>query len=368
MALQTVPTAKKPTVVHYKMDMLSKLSLTNYRNHKKLELALKPDITLIVGPNGIGKTNILEAIHLLSTTKPYRAHYDKDVISYQADFAKIAATIKKNGDKDELILAIKNLDALKNTSIKKATVNGVAKTLYSFAGMLNTVLFAPEDIEMITDSPTLRRKYMDSVLIQVDKAYKKSLAAYTKALRQRNKLLRLMWEHNKGYDQIEYWNDLISVNGRLIQQKRADMFDFLGQELKGHMHEFEQKLDVSLKYVKNEISTERLLEYKMREMAAKTSLIGPHRDNFEIFIDTHNIAYFGSRGQQRAALLALKLAEMDFFEKKTGARPLLLLDDIFSELDRRHKEIVFDVIGKQQTIITSTEELTRLTGYTKIEF
>ncbi len=145
------------------------------------------------------------------------------------------------------------------------------------------------------------------------------------------------------------------------------LFDYLNNKTKQHMREFDHTLNVFVDYKVNEMSKSRLELYKDKELAAKSTLVGPHRDNFEIYIDKRNIAFFGSRGQQRSTLLALKLSEIDFFAEKTGDRPVLLLDDIFSELDSKHKKAVFEVIHMQQTIITSTESLEGLDGYKEIK-
>jgi len=331
------------------------ITLTNYRNHETQKLLFDPKTTLIVGPNGAGKTNILEALHLMATTKPYRAQYDRDVIKHDKNFTLITLQVNTGNDTDKLEITIAKRDLLENASSKKVKINGTAKALQTFSTNLSTVLFSPEEIELLTNSPTRRRKYVDSILIQTKATYKHSLNTYTKAIRQRNKVLESIRDSGKGHDQLDFWDNKVLKEGCFIQDTRRKLFDSLQLELTKQIQQLDTTLDIEIRYKMNEINTERLAKYKDREIGAKTTLVGPHRDDFEIYINGHNSAYFGSRGQQRTTLLALKMAEIDFFMATMGIRPVLLLDDIFSELDDKHKETVFGVINKQQTIITSTD-------------
>jgi len=332
---------------------INKLILKNFRNHLDKTIEFSDDINLILGANGAGKTNILEAIHLISTTKSTKAKFDRDIINYEQPFC----TITLINPNDTLELQIIKGDTEDNTSSKKAKINKTPKSLSYFAGMFNSVLFTPQDVEMITGTPSLRRKYLDMVLIQTSKDYKKNLNLYIKAVRQRNKLLEMIRERRYGHTQIEYWDEQILVLGTLIQKDRLSFFE----NIKENIHKYNDQLnnndtELKLNYKINEINRERMESHKETEIAAKTTLIGPHRDDFEIIYNNKDIAYFGSRGQQRTALLALKLAEIDFIELKTGEKPLLLLDDVFSELDAKHKNTVLTAIDGQQTIITATEK------------
>jgi DNA replication and repair protein RecF len=240
-------------------------------------------------------------------------------------------------------------------SSKKVKVNKVSKSLGYFCGIFNSVLFMPEDIQLIKGPPSERRKYMDSLLTQVNPGYKKTLNTYTKAVKQRNKILEKINKEGRGWDEIDYWTIQVIRTGNILQKKRAEMFGAIQPHLnlnsgklnRNHSH-------TEIIYKKNEFDEERFQRYQVREIAAKTTLIGPHRDDFEIVFDGHPVGEFGSRGQQRSITLALKLSEIEYIEKEKGERPILLLDDIFSELDERHKEAVMDVIGNQQTIFTST--------------
>lgn len=351
---------------------INNLKLTNFRNHKNTNLAFSPSITVIEGANGAGKTNILEAINLIATTKSFKARYDKDLINHNADFCRIEGTISKNEDEYNLECTIMSKKApLSNndedneyvekedkTSIKKVKINKVAKSLNNFAGTLNTVLFSPEHIDILTGSPGGRRKYMDMVLFQVDKDYKRATSSFVKAVRQRNKVLELIRETNKGWVQIDFWDDKVVETAEVIQKARNNYFEFI----KSNVYEYGKQLNtqetnLDIKYKPNIIDKKRIEEYRSREIAAKTTLIGPHRDDMEIYMNGFDIAEFGSRGQQRSVVLALKLAEIDFFTQVTHEKPILLLDDIFSEFDDKHKQAVTETIKGNQTIITTAEDV-----------
>ena len=331
------------------------LKLTNLRNHTKLSLIFDSNITLITGDNGSGKSTILEAIHILSVGKSKISKYDRDLIQYGKKFCSINADIETKDDRFNMELQIIKNEDFENASIKKARINKVAKSMQYFTGIFNSVLFSPQDIQLITGSPSERRKYMDETLSQIDIEYKRSLNDYLKAVRQRNKLLEKINQGFGGQGEIEFYTHQMLKNGEIIQRKREQMFtDIKPILLETGKILNDKKTKLELNYKKNEISIERLNEFKNREIAAMTSLLGPHRDDFEIHFNDHNVTNFGSRGEQRSCVLSLKIAEISFIEKKKNDKPVLLLDDIFSELDKKHQTAVFDVINRNQTTITST--------------
>lgn len=349
---------------------IKKLKLTNFRNHVKNELDLDENLVLITGPNGIGKTNILEAIHLLSVGKSSRTRYDRDLIKYDQTFCTLVGTTLVDGENTELELQIIKSSNFENASSKKVKVNKVPKAQKYFCGIFNSVLFTPEDIQLITGSPTERRKYLDMLLSQTDFEYKAALDLFLKAVKQRNKLLELINEENRGWEQLAYWTHHVLKNGRIVQTKRNNFFAdiiprivVIGKDLNT------PETEIQLNYKQNVISEERLESHKNQEIAAKTTLLGPHRDDFEILFNGHNSADFCSRGQQRSVVLALKLSEIDYITEKKGERPVLLLDDIFSEFDDKHKKAVIATISKQQTVITSSDVLSlkQKTGVKTIE-
>ena len=348
---------QKTYELEFKTTMLIKdLKLTNYRNHKNLKQSFDKKLTLITGPNGSGKTNILEAVYLLATAKSPRTKYDKDLITHNRKQCVIDGNIQTQTDEHQLQLQIKRSETYENASSKKARINKVPKSIQKFTGIFNAVLFSPQDIHVLTGSPSEKRKYMDLLLSQINSDYKKNLSIYTKALRQRNKVLEMIRDENRGFGQIEYWNKKILESGEILQKYRDELFEFLQPKLYDLIQHLNgKKTHTKLTYKKNEISKARLEKYKEKEIAATNTLIGPHRDEFLVFMDGYDISEFGSRGQQRTVLLGLKLAEIDYITETKGERPVLLLDDIFSELDEEHRESVFDVIEKQQTIITRAD-------------
>lgn len=345
---------------------ISELKLTNFRNHKKFSADLDHDLVLITGSNGTGKTNILEAINLLSTGKSIKAKYDRDMVNYSASFTTAGADIQNSSGDYKLEVQIIKSDDFSNMSVKKAKVNKVPKSLTLFSGIFNSVMFSPEDLNIITGSPSERRRYMDSVLIQTDRNYKRNLSSYVKAVRQRNKILEKISEEGRGYDELGYWTTKCLETGKYIQEQRDKLFGYFNKKIGGTAEKLNgSHAHVETHYLKNEISKERLTKHEQNEVRAKNTLVGPHRDDFSISYRGHDLAEFGSRGEQRSVMLALKLCEIGYIETENKERPVLLLDDIFSELDENHRSSVFNILEQQQTIITSTEKPSFLAGKSK---
>jgi DNA replication and repair protein RecF len=223
--------------------------------------------------------------------------------------------------------------------------------MIDFAGNFRTVLFGPWDLELVTESPSVRRKFLDTVLSQIDREYRRSVLSYEKGLRQRNRVLWDMREGNIGPDRLLFWNQLLIKNGNYITERREEFIDFINGlkfEING--------LKLNLSYDKSVISESRLEQYSEEEVGAATTLVGPHRDDFVFNKGERSLSSFGSRGEQRMGVLWLKMAELSFIEENSGERPTLLLDDIFSELDEEHRDIVMDLATRQQTIITSVDD------------
>lgn len=314
--------------------MIREIKLTNFRNFENKSLNFANDITVIVGPNGAGKTNILESLFLLSTGKSFKAKLEIEMIKYDQELAKI------KGDSLEVMITKGDNGWPK----KKLLVNGVPKRLIDFAGNFKTVLFGPWDMDLVTESPSIRRKFLDSVLSQVDREYRRSVLSYEKGLRQRNRLLWQIRESGVSRSQLLFWNQLLIKNGDYISQRRREFIDFANTDLK-----------YQLEYDPSAISESRLEQYKNEEIAAATTLVGPHRDDFSFVFVNRNLAAYGSRGEQRMGVLWLKMSELNFIENKTSERPTLLLDDIYSELDHEHRDLVLKIADKQQTIITTAD-------------
>lgn len=325
--------------------LLKNLQLQNFRNYSKSEFNFSSQTTLIVGPNTSGKTNIIEAIYFLATGKSFRADKDFEMIRFGEEVARVKGKVNDT-----------DLEVVLTTPLKKYLVNGVSKRRVDFASHLVLVLFSPQDLEIIVDSPSLRRNFLDDVLEQVDRDYRLALISYIKGLRQRNALLEKAGESGiRNEKQFEYWDTLLIKNGEIITKKRENFIEFLNNAEK-------EIFDFRLFYDKSTISKARLLQYEEAEIGAGVTLVGPHRDDFSVHMfnnkrsTTHDVKLFGSRGQQRLAILQLKLLQLLFVEKVLSERPLLLLDDIFSELDEEHIHHVLEILDKQQTILTTTHK------------
>ena len=327
---------------------LKRLKLQNFRNYTQKEFSFSDGVTLVVGPNTSGKTNLLEAIYLLASGKSFRATLEQEMITWDEQVARVKGRIIGEERIDlEIILTRGEVEG-ERVARKKYQVNGVTRRAMDFVGLLRAVYFGPEDLGLVTDSPSLRRKYLDLVLSQTDREYARSSLSYEKGLRQRNKLLERIREEGASRSQLLFWDQLLIKEGSLISQKREEFIEFINAVI--------TKLpDFKLVYDKSIISPARLGEYAQEEIAAAATLVGPHRDDFEFRLKNRSLGAFGSRGEQRLAILWLKLGELEFISNKTKYRPVLLLDDIFSELDDGHRKLVLEVIPHQQTIITSAD-------------
>jgi DNA replication and repair protein RecF len=348
--------------------IISKLRLSNYRNFKDKTIKFSPKINVIVGPNASGKTNILECIFLLSTGKSFRAKVSEEMISYRQELARVKGAIMSDeeGKSHKTILEAvltrgeitvgENPEKTSKVAKKRLLINGVAKRLIDFTGNLRTVLFGPWDLELVTEEPSKRRRFLDTVLSQADREYRRASLSYEKGLRQRNRLLWRIREEGIPRAQLLFWNKLLIKNGDYISRIREEFVEYVNAT---------KPLDTqiySLEYDKSAISEARLEQYRDEEIAAASTLVGPHRDDIVFKIQKQNkkrereLAPYGSRGEQRMGVLWLKLAELAFIEEGLGEKPVLLLDDIFSELDHEHRGLVGKAALGQQTIITTADQ------------
>lgn len=329
--------------------ILKNLKLVSFRNHTKREFTFDKT-TIIIGRNTAGKTNILEAIYVLSHGTSYRAARDRDLIQEKKDFTRIDAEVKDAEDVTRLRVIMAEQNAYLS---KKYLVDGAARRRTDFAEYMVSALFTPQDIEIITGSPGMRRKYIDSILTKSHKEYRVALARYEKALRQRNRMLHDMKNGRKEYKRVdfEYWEKLLVEYGTLIYDHRRQFVEYINGAQKD-VFSFQMGYDHSI------ISTERLFKYHFEEIASGVTLVGPQRDDYEfLFTNTkRELREFGSRGEQRLTILQLKLLEIAYLKSKTGTNPVLLLDDIFSELDSENIDKIYHFIEDQQTIITTTHK------------
>lgn len=343
--------------------LLKRLLLDAFRSYDAADFSFSPSTTVIVGHNTAGKTNILEAIFLLSTGKSFRTEKPLQMIQLGKQMGRARGVISNNEKETVLEYFITVDRPIEDLTDEEAfvvkqqyRVNGIARRRSDFAYQLKTLLFIPAHLDLISGGPSERRAFLDEVLTIADYDYSRAIVLYEKALKQRNALLRIVKEtgERRGKE-FEYWDKILAEHGKIVTQKRETFLTFINDTKK----EF---LEFFITYDKSTISEERLAQYADAEVGAGVTLVGPHRDDFIVHLLENDgkvkkdVKSFGSRGQQRLVVLDLKIAQLLFVEKCLGERPLLLLDDIFSELDSRHIEAVLSMTKKQQTIITTTHE------------
>lgn len=330
--------------------MLAKLRLKDFRNFSDRVIELSPQTTVVLGPNATGKTNILEAINLLATGKSFKASKNEEMIAYDEQIARVKGKIDE--DILEVILTrgvVTQGNVTKKTAKKRLLVNDAGKRIADFASHFQTVVFRPQDMDLVTQSPSIRRKFLDNVLSLADREYYRSLLAYEKGLTRRNKFLIKIREEGIDPKVLTFWDNLLIKNGEYISRMRADFVSFVNLS-----DQFDEK-ELQLEYDSSAVTDARFEQYRQAEVASGTTLVGPHRDDIIFKLNGRELDAYGSRGEQRMGVLWVKLAELDYLEEKKGVRPTLLLDDIFSELDHRHRELIENVLPKQQTVITAAD-------------
>lgn len=327
------------------------LKLFNFRNYSDLSLEFDQKPTILVGNNAVGKSNLLEAIYFLSTTKSGRVDSEAELIKQGESISRVQGTVdslreaSSGQSETDLLISMQIVD---EGLSKKVKVNGVPRRIVDFVGHLPGVLFYPSDINMVTGAPSLRRWHLDLGLAQVDGQYKKSLTLYEQVLTARNKVLKRIKDGQGRLDELTFWTRELIKYGEIVSSGRKALLELM-TSLKTPLGQFQ------FNYLQSELTEERLNEYGSREIAAAATLVGPHRDDFTITLEGRNLAHFGSRGEQRTATLAFKLAILEYMALTLGKRPILLLDDVFSELDVSHRVHVVEVVSRQQTIIATVE-------------
>ncbi|OQY45625.1 MAG: DNA replication/repair protein RecF [Anaerolineaceae bacterium 4572_78] len=362
---------------------ISNLILSNYRNYTRLKLDFPAKPILLQGKNAQGKTNLLEAIYLLSTTTSTYARKDDQLLNWHTmkedvmPFARLEVTIVRHDETLQLaITIIREYERFK----KEIRLNGSKKRAMDVIGQLNTVMFVPEDINLITGSPSTRRRYLDSVLCQIDSEYCRSLSRYNKVVSQRNALLKELNEGKRSIDQLIYWDEQLITHGSIIIIRRHDALLTLATVAhQRHLDLTEESERLRLSYLPKvnphgDSADEKQIipappiddvqaTFKTQLLASRNddiirgmTLLGPHRDDFQFLIDGVDIAFYGSRGQQRTAILSTKLAEVQLMKEKSGDTPVLLLDDVMSELDsERRTQITTLTKLVDQSFLTATD-------------
>jgi DNA replication and repair protein RecF len=322
------------------------ISLRNFRNLADINVNFEKPITVLVGDNAQGKTNFLESVFFLATGKPIKSETEEEIIKFSQPSVSVKGRVINTGGEETEITA--NIHSTEFGLRKKFLVNGIPRRLLDYSGNLVAVFFRPEDIYLVTGSPGARRDYIDQTIGQVDRDYRKNISSYQKIIIRKNRLLKLIREGLAGKDELLYWNSQQLNLGMDLQRRRTEFFKSINS--------YEKKFgDFEYQYFPSLISQERQNELYEREIQAVASLAGPHRDDFKFFFEDKDLAKYGSRGEQRTAVLDLKIMEISFFEEILNDRPILLLDDIFSELDENHRKHVIELSRLQQTLIATVE-------------
>lgn len=330
---------------------LKQIILKNFRNFGRDTFEFNPHLTIIIGENARGKTNLLESIFVVIHGEGFRETKEEELIAFDQTLTQVAGTFK---NKDNTITYQIMLKKTADTVAKVFFTNKTKRRYIDYQKeSTKAVLFSPEQIAIMTGSPDKRRKYFDSVLREFDIEYIKKLTNYETALRKRNKILEHHVSESQLRKEISFWNDYLEEQARYITAKREEYIDFLNNHPKIDDREF------FIEYMKNEFTKIRLEEKFDLEKRIRKTMIGPQKDNFITFQvreqEKKNLQYYGSRSEQRLGIFWLKLDETIYIEDQLKMRPILLLDDIFSELDTKNKKLVINLIKKYQTIITTTE-------------
>lgn len=338
---------------------ITNITLVNYRNYTNQTINLNDKLNVIIGKNAQGKTNLLEAIFLCAIGKSPRTSKDKDLIKWGSDFAKISLNVAKNIGKSEIDLY---LFANQNKAIKIDKIG--IKKIGQLLGTFNAVYFSPDELKLIKESPDERRRFMDIDLSQFDKNYFYALGHYNQVLQQRNKLLKSP-DIGAIKDTISIWNNELAGYGATIIMSRLQLIESLKVHSK-KIHKFltSDNEDLELSYVGytaqskeelKEILLKKLDESLDKDIHLGFTTVGPHRDDIKITANNIDLRSFGSQGQQRTASLTLKLAELTTFKERLGEYPVLLLDDVLSELDETRQKKLLQFVSNLQTLITCTD-------------
>lgn len=332
---------------------LDSLFLTNFRNHRQSKFTFDQSINLISGQNGSGKTNLLEAIHVLSTGHTFLSHSLPELITWKQSYSLIQGQV---GELPlEVQFQIKPESGLVNRVFK---INNSPKTRAKYLGQLRVVVFQPDDLHLITGSPTRRRAYLDDVLSSLHWQYHQAKTAYSKALSNRNQLLDLVYQNQAQPDELQFWNQELIKHSKTINYYRHSFLS--SQNTFFSKHPFPEINSLNLNYDSTQITTESLAKNYFIDLRRGSTQVGPHRDDWFFkneFFKTESplLTSWASRGQQRLAILALKLGEINYIQTNLLQKPILLLDDIFSELDQDHRHLVVEICKQHQSFITSAE-------------
>lgn len=333
--------------------IIKSLEIADYRNYDSLHIDFSGGTNILYGDNAQGKTNILEAIYMSATTKSHKGSKDKDVVNFNKEEAHIRTYLEKEGIETRVDMHLR-----KNKSKGIAIDGQKIKKAAQLLGLLNVVFFSPEDLSIIKNGPAERRRFVDMELCQLDQFYLYNLNNYNKIVNQRNKLLKDMYFNPSLKETLNIWDSqLISFGSKIIERRQLfvnqlnEIILEIHRKLSGGKENLliQYEPDVTIDSYDNKLSLNQ-----ERDIKLKQTTTGPHRDDFSFLVGDIDIRKFGSQGQQRTAALSLKLSEIELMKKMTKDNPVLLLDDVLSELDNNRQNYLLSTIGNIQTIITCT--------------
>lgn len=334
--------------------VIRSLKLKNYRNYNLLDLTFDPKTNIMYGDNAQGKTNILEALYLSGTTKSHRGTKDKDLIRFGQEEAHLETIVEKKGVLFQIDIHLKK-NSPKGIAIDKIPIRRAGELL----GLVHFVFFSPEDLNIIKDGPSERRRFLDLELSQLDKIYLSDLSNYNRIINQRNALLKELNGQSSLLETLDIWDFQLSSYGEKIITRRKQFVSHLNRIISG-IHERltgnKEKLSISYESSIGTLTMDQALKkYRERDLRMKSTSVGPHRDDL-CFLnqDEMDLRKFGSQGQQRTAALSLKLSEIELVKELTGDTPVLLLDDVLSELDKHRQNYLLESIHDIQTMVTCT--------------
>lgn len=333
--------------------IVKRVELSNFRNYELLKLDLDKKTNILYGKNAQGKTNVLESIYVCSTTKSHRSNKDAELIKLDCDEAHIKLFIEKNNREQRIDIH------LRRNKTKGIAINGIPiKKASELFGVFNVVIFSPEDLDIIKKGPAERRKFIDMELCQLDKIYVYNLTNYNKIIIQRNKLLKDIYFRPELKQTLEVWDNQLAEYGSKIIERREKFIKEINNIMKPIHRELTGGVeDINIIYNKNcesEDLLKTLEDNRERDIKYKSTSIGPHKDDILFFHEDKNIRIYGSQGQQRTVALSLKLAEIELVKTLINDLPVLLLDDVLSEIDSDRQNHLLKSLDNIQTVITCT--------------
>lgn len=332
---------------------IESLKLNNYRNYKDLNIEFDSNTNILYGDNAQGKTNILESIYMAATTKSHRGSKDREIIKFGEEDAHIRLCIKKSDIKHKIDMHIR-----KNKN-KGVAIDGIPiRRTTELFGLINVIFFSPEDLYIIKNGPSERRRFIDLELCQISRLYYQNLATYHKVLNQRNNLLKQIYYNKELLETIDVWNTQLVEYGIKVIRERNNFISMLNEiigEIHSNLTSGKEKIDIVYDKNVDEEEFEKTLIDKINvDLNYSSTQTGPHRDDIIFMVNGMDTRKFGSQGQQRTVALSLKMAEIKLVKKIINDNPILLLDDVMSELDSKRRNALIEEIKDIQTIITCT--------------